>query len=445
MQVQPRRAGGPPADFDDVLAIAMGTTVAMWAVVYVGHMPLASAPPAACVSLMLLCLLGGGGMAGRYGRRGVIDGLWVGLIAAAMNLLILGNLLVDPNSGQFVPGAWLWLPGWFALSAALTVSGTVAGRITWRSAVPPLIPWLVVFAWITCAAAVLLIAIGGLVTGFRAGMAVPDWPNTYGWNMFLYPLARMTGGVFYEHAHRLLGTLVGLATLVLAIRTSTAAGQGRGLAACVWATGLCVVVQGILGGFRVTANSPALAVVHGFFAHAILAALVAAAAVASRCATGSASAPAPPGSGESGRFDRQLAGLAAGLILLQTLLGTLVRQLDAGLLIHVTTAAVVALVALGAGMRAWGLHGDAPVVRRGGLALMLLILLQINLGIVALAMRTPPVDTSPSAADLEARPGWLPVRPLPALATTAHQTTAAFLLAVAVALAVGPGPKDRNP
>jgi cytochrome c oxidase assembly protein subunit 15 len=48
-------------------------------------------------------------------------------------------------------------------------------------------------------------------------MAVPDWPNTYGYNMFFFPISKWVGGIFYEHTHRLLGTVVGLLVLVLMI------------------------------------------------------------------------------------------------------------------------------------------------------------------------------------------------------------------------------------
>ena len=64
-------------------------------------------------------------------------------------------------------------------------------------------------AVLTTAATFLLILAGGVVTNTGTGMAVPDWPTTFGYNMFLYPLSRMTGGVYYEHAHRLFGSLVG--------------------------------------------------------------------------------------------------------------------------------------------------------------------------------------------------------------------------------------------
>jgi cytochrome c oxidase assembly protein subunit 15 len=70
---------------------------------------------------------------------------------------------------------------------------------------------------ITAAATLGLVGIGGLVTSHGAGMAVPDWPNTYGFNMFLFPVSQWVGGVFYEHTHRLVASGVGLLTVVLAL------------------------------------------------------------------------------------------------------------------------------------------------------------------------------------------------------------------------------------
>ena len=51
---------------------------------------------------------------------------------------------------------------------------------------------------------------GGLVTSHGAGMSVPDWPNSYGYNMFLFPPSLWIGGILYEHTHRLMGTVVGI-------------------------------------------------------------------------------------------------------------------------------------------------------------------------------------------------------------------------------------------
>src|SRR4051812_3979991 len=58
---------------------------------------------------------------------------------------------------------------------------------------------------------------GGLVTTHDAGLSVPDWPNSYGYNMFLFPPSQWVGGILYEHTHRLMGTVVGYCSLMLAL------------------------------------------------------------------------------------------------------------------------------------------------------------------------------------------------------------------------------------
>ena len=68
---------------------------------------------------------------------------------------------------------------------------------------PRTTPGLHRFAVLTAVATLGLVGIGGLVTSHGAGMAVPDWPNTYGYNMFFFPISQWVGGIFYEHTHRL--------------------------------------------------------------------------------------------------------------------------------------------------------------------------------------------------------------------------------------------------
>jgi len=71
-------------------------------------------------------------------------------------------------------------------------------------------PWLRRYACFTALATLVLIGIGGLVTSHNAGMAVPDWPNSYGYNMFLFPVSKWVGGILYEHTHRLWASFVGV-------------------------------------------------------------------------------------------------------------------------------------------------------------------------------------------------------------------------------------------
>ena len=433
--------------WSDLLAIGFGTTVAIWAILYAGHMPLTNVPPLVFVGLMLACLLAGGWTVGQKTPRGVRGGFGLGLIIALLNLLILGSLLADPHTGQIVPQARLWVPGYFVVCLALAAVGSAAGTAfrpngrrhssgegqgVLESVAPD---WVVGFAWIASLATLLLIAIGGLVTGFRAGMAVPDWPNTFGSNMFFYPLEKMTGGIFYEHAHRLLGSLVGLATLTLAILLSTRR-RPIGALILIWIVGTFVLLQGVMGGLRVTDNSPHLAVVHGFFAHLILAGMVGVAVLVAPRSPTIARSPAGESPGDAAlpnETDGFLATLLVLVILGQTLLGTLVRQMDEGLLIHLSAAMLVAVLAILVGVRLWGLYPQIAVFARGGVVLMGVVILQLILGGVSLVFRTPAAKFSPSAKQLLAEAHLRPA--FDAVLTTAHQTTAAVLLAIATLLA----------
>jgi cytochrome c oxidase assembly protein subunit 15 len=79
----------------------------------------------------------------------------------------------------------------------------------------PTNPWLSRFAKLLVVATFCLIFLGGMVTSVNAGLSVPDWPTSYGYNMFTFPVTRWVGGIFFEHTHRLLATCVGLMTTVL--------------------------------------------------------------------------------------------------------------------------------------------------------------------------------------------------------------------------------------
>jgi heme a synthase len=131
-------------------------------------------------------------------------------------------------------------------------------------------PALFWFATLTAFVTFLLIGLGGLVTSHEAGMTVPDWPNTYGYNMFLFPVDKWVGGIFYEHSHRLLASVVGFLTTILAIwlwlKESRAWLHWLGIAAF-----LLVILQGILGGLRVIWHLDWLGVPHGAVAQTFLA------------------------------------------------------------------------------------------------------------------------------------------------------------------------------
>src|SRR4051794_3028182 len=131
--------------------------------------------------------------------------------------------------------------------------------------------------WVALFAAVFtlpLLFVGGSVTTYRVGMAVPDWPTTFGMNMFLYNFWNASWGVFIEHGHRLYGALVGLACVVLAIWFAVA--ERRAWLKALGAFALAAVIgQGVLGGLRVRMNSTELAFVHGCTAQAFFGLMVA--------------------------------------------------------------------------------------------------------------------------------------------------------------------------
>jgi cytochrome c oxidase assembly protein subunit 15 len=208
--------------------------------------------------------------------------------------------------------------------------------------------------------------------------------------------------------------------------------MGKGVVTLAWLVGVGILAQGILGGFRVTEDSYVLAVIHGAFAHAVLAGLVVTAVMCSRGWQERQVAEIC----EHASADRLLVVIVVALTLVQTLLGVLVRQLNVQLLTHISLAAIVALAALGAGMRAWGLSAKCPSLRRCGAALMFVVLVQILLGITAVAFRTPHIGQSPKIETVADLGTPLPVAPGPALITTAHQANAAVMLWVAAMVAI---------
>ncbi|HEY3602711.1 MAG TPA: COX15/CtaA family protein [Chthoniobacterales bacterium] len=129
------------------------------------------------------------------------------------------------------------------------------------------------FAWFTAAATLLLICSGGMVTSKGVGLAVPDWPTTFGYNMFFFPVSKWVGGIFFEHTHRLIASVIGFLTIILALwlARSKAPGWVKTLG---WGSLGAVVLQGILGGLRVTLLKDQIGIFHACLAQAFLGLLV---------------------------------------------------------------------------------------------------------------------------------------------------------------------------
>jgi cytochrome c oxidase assembly protein subunit 15 len=140
--------------------------------------------------------------------------------------------------------------------------------------------WLNRFAWLTAVATLFLICSGGMVTSKGVGLAVPDWPTTFGYNMFLFPVSKWIGGIFFEHTHRLIASAVGFLTIILAVWLWRCEDREwvRNLGLIAVAS---VVLQGVLGGLRVTMLKNEIGIFHACLAQAFLGLLVVIAVVTS--------------------------------------------------------------------------------------------------------------------------------------------------------------------
>lgn len=135
-------------------------------------------------------------------------------------------------------------------------------------------PWLARFAAFTALATLCLIGVGGLVTSKGVGMSVPDWPTTYGYNMFLFPISKWVGGIREEHTHRLFASWVGLLTTILMVWLWIKE-ERRWLRWLGVAAFFSVILQGVLGGLRVVLKMDNLGIPHAGLAQAFLCLLVA--------------------------------------------------------------------------------------------------------------------------------------------------------------------------
>lgn len=417
------------------LALGFATTAGMWAIGYVSMM----APGLWIGEVLFLCTLAVPVAFGAIARRAGARPLITGLVSAVANLLVIGAFLRDAR------GDASWLPivyigGLFAASAALAWFGGFLAR----RATPIVLPTPAsLFARVAAVTVFILLVTGGLVTGLESGLAVPDWPNSFGHNMLLYPISEMKEGIYYEHAHRLFGMLVGVTALVLVnvvFRDERRAVLPRVLAIVFLAM---VCVQGLFGGLRVTGTlttatsgtelspSTLLAIVHGMFGQIVFATACVIACVTSH--TWSTQAPFT-GVRHAERL-RTLPVLLVSAMLVQLFLGASYRHLQIPpsegqpavhpewpIWGHIFGAFVVLILAVVTGAHASSRARDIRPVRVFGKALMHGVGLQFVLGIGALVVVLVRTDARIPTYEVAT--------------TSAHQALGAFLLASATMLAV---------
>jgi heme a synthase len=285
-----------------------------------------------------------------------------------------------------------------------------------------------------------LIWVGGLVTTYDAGMAVPDWPGTYGYNLFRYPWQTWLAGpwdLFIEHGHRLLGAMAGLLSIALFAFVLVTDRRTWLIAASAGALGL-VILQGLVGGARVVFDERLIALLHGCIGPLFFAYLAGLIVVTSRWWQAAPSIESP-----SGHRLARAAWTTTGLAYGQLVVGAVLRHVPlsaapgvfrAALWLHLIVAAGLTLHVLLAVFRAWRLPQNVSGVRGTGALALALVLVQLALGMATYVAKY-------------AFPAWLGDYQFAAVfvvqekslaqsvITTAHVANGSLILFVAVVLA----------
>ena len=278
-------------------------------------------------------------------------------------------------------------------------------------------PWPHRLAVILACATLPLLFIGGLVTSLGVGLAVPDWPTTFGYNMFLYPWSKMIGGIFYEHSHRLVASCVGLLTIALTLtlwlKEPRPWLRWLGVAALA-----LVIVQGILGGLRVVLLQSTLAIIHACFAQAFFALTVSLALFTDReWRNPPQGAPLTDG----GRL-RRLAALTTALIYLQIVFGAMLRHTGARLDAHLLFAGLVAVHVILLLLRIARQHGAETTLMQPAYLLGGLLLGQLLLGALSYLAKFTALIPLPAGALV--------------LTTTTHLIIGALMLVTSLVIAL---------
>jgi cytochrome c oxidase assembly protein subunit 15 len=263
-------------------------------------------------------------------------------------------------------------------------------------AVVPQVPrWVHCFAVVTACATLCLIFVGGLVTSTASGLAVPDWPLSFGQ---VFP--PMVGGVLYEHGHRLVAAFVGVLTVTLAVLLSHWEPRAwvRRLG---WSALATVLIQGSLGGLTVLLRLPtSVSVAHACLAQVFLCLTVTLAV----CTSPRWLASQLVGVDTAVVSLRMVTRLTVGLVFVQLILGALMRHTGAGLAIpdfplalgrvippllsqgvlihflHRLGALLVAIAVVWTVARVLNAFGHETQLRRPALGLLALLVLQLTLG-----------------------------------------------------------------
>jgi heme a synthase len=266
------------------------------------------------------------------------------------------------------------------------------------------------FAKLLAVCTVFLILAGSLVTSHDAGLSVPDWPTSYGWNMFTFPPSMWVANIFYEHGHRLVASGVGFLTIIMAVWLLVA--EPRRWMRWLGVAALCAVIaQGLLGGLTVKYFlPPAVSTAHAALAEIFFCMTVAIALFTSpgwQRPNAAAEAVDDP-------LVRRLSLATTLVIFCQILIGATMRHTGAGLAIpdfplmfghlipdhwdggivvhftHRVGALVVAGMALWTSITVWRRHSDHVDFAHPSLLILIFIVIQGTLGALTVLSRRQP-------------------------------------------------------
>src|SRR5687767_3341890 len=183
-----------------------------------------------------------------------------------------------------------------------------------------------IYTAIVALSTAILIFAGGLVTSTGSGLSAPDWPNSYGWFMFTFPLEKIVGGIRYEHSHRLIASTVGFLILVLAVWLWRAETR-RWVRRLGYIALAAVITQGILGGITVLWYLPdPISIAHASLAQIVFCLTMTIALVTS---PGWERAYSTNGPAPDDLMLQRVAAVTTGLIYLQIVVGATMRHTGA--------------------------------------------------------------------------------------------------------------------
>ena len=264
----------------------------------------------------------------------------------------------------------------------------------------------------------LLIVVGALVTSTDSGLSVPDWPTSFG---SVYRMPPMTGGVKFEHGHRMLAEFIGLLTIGVAVFTQKV-DRRRWMRILGWSALGTVIAQGILGGLTVLFYlPPAISTAHATLGQTFFCIMVSIAFFTSRSWV---QEPAPVVSQSARPRLTTLSLFTVAAIWMQLIMGAAFRHSGIRLLPHIVGAVVVFCLVSTLTLLTIKRHRTTPQLARPAVILLTLLLVQISLGLASYVTRVM----------------WSPGAPAPLVSmivsTVAHVACGALVLVTTLILTI---------